>query len=268
MFAALRHMYDDVMMTAVRKKKEKRKTFGSIFFHQFNMFSKSFCLIILIISFCFTANAFNNNLVKSNVFSMKNLQMAEKNDFLDFISGKKAVEASKAAEPALYRTGLDKPRAIRKGKAPQLSEKAKKTMELWKLRGKGKIFDVTDDEAAFRFAFLNSIIGDEDLTIQAINNAPLVLTISEGRVIDNFDIYKEIYGLEKATGLIVRNPLILQVPTRGYGSAETSGDETIFMSYVVAATRPIGGPLLFLLGFLLAYKPLIGLAGIENPLPF
>lgn len=241
---------------------------GGIFFHQFKMFGINFNLIILIISFCFTVDAFNNNLVKSNVFSTNNLHMVEKNNFLDFISGKKAVEASKAAEPALYRTGLDKPRAIRKGTAPKLSEKATKAMQIWKARGKGKAFDVTDDEAAFRFAFLNSVIGDEDLTIQAINNAPLVLTISEGRVIDNFDVYKEIYGLEKATGLIVRNPLILQVPTRGYGSAETSGDETILMSYVVAATRPIGGPLLALLGFLLAYKPLIGLAGIENPLPF
>ena len=232
------------------------------------MFCPSTCYAVFALTILIATDAFSNMITKSNVFSMNKLQMTEKNDFLDFLSGKKAVEASKAAEPALYRTGLDKPKALRKGKAPKLSEKASKTMEIWKTKGKGKAFDVTDDEAAFRFAFLNDIIGDEDLTIRAINNSPLVLTISEGRIIDNFEVYKEIYGLEKATGLIVRNPLILQVPTRGYGSAETSGDETIFMSYVVAATRPIGGPLLFLLGFLLAYKPLIGLTGLENPLPF
>jgi hypothetical protein len=33
----------------------------------------------------------------------------------------------------------------------------------------------------------------------------------------------------------------------GYGSAETAGDETVFVSYLINVTRPIGKPLLALL---------------------
>jgi hypothetical protein len=52
--------------------------------------------------------------------------------------------------------------------------------------------------------------------------------------------------------LVKRNPNLLSVPTTGYGSAEGADKETIYLSYVIAYTRPIGGILLFtLFGLLL-----------------
>jgi hypothetical protein len=42
----------------------------------------------------------------------------------------------------------------------------------------------------------------------------------------------------------------------GYGSCEVAGDDAVVLSYVIAATRPIGGILLSLL-FLALLKPVI-----------
>ena len=76
---------------------------------------------------------------------------------------------------------------------------------------------------------------------------------------DNWTVYRDKWGAEVAAATIVRNPNLLQVPTRGYGSAETSDKETLVMSYVVAFTRPIGAPLLAILAGLLAYKPIVAM---------
>ena len=64
------------------------------------------------------------------------------------------------------------------------------------------------------------------------------------RITDNFNVYVEKWGFDKAKIVVMNNPALLQVKTTGYGSAEAAADETVFLSYVVAATRPIGSVLL------------------------
>lgn len=119
------------------------------------------------------------------------------------------------------------------------------------------MFDISDEVLASRFKALRNIVKDDKIALQIVKNVPDSLTISSQRCIDNFAVYEGKFGFEEAVGLITRNPNILSVPTSGYGSAEVAGKETIYMSYVIDATRPLGKPLLFLLFVLLA-KPFIG----------
>ena len=70
------------------------------------------------------------------------------------------------------------------------------------------------------------------------------------------DTFEAKWGFEKAKGVLVRNPSLFAVPVSGYGSAEKAGDETVVMSYVINATRPIGKPLLLVLALLLL-KPVV-----------
>jgi len=64
--------------------------------------------------------------------------------------------------------------------------------------------------------------------------------------------------------MVTRNPLLLNLRATGFGGADTTGDETMYASYVIAATRPAGP---FLLGglFLLLATPAIKAAlGIND----
>lgn len=54
----------------------------------------------------------------------------------------------------------------------------------------------------------------------------------------------------------MRNPSLLSIRTTGYGSAEVSGDETVYVSYLIDFTRPIGKYLLIGLLLLLS-KPFL-----------
>lgn len=107
-----------------------------------------------------------------------------------------------------------------------------------------------------RFASLSKTLKGEENAIVAVRNVPEVLLINSALIKANFDVFEKKFGEEKAIGLVQRNPNILSVPTKGYGSAEVAGDETIVMSYVLNATRPIGKPLLAIL-FLALAKPVI-----------
>ena len=69
-------------------------------------------------------------------------------------------------------------------------------------------------------------------------------------------VYEEKWGFEKAVGVVTRNPNLLRVPVEGYGSAATSGEETVVLSYIIDITRPIGKPLLAIL-FLCLLKPFV-----------
>ena len=119
------------------------------------------------------------------------------------------------------------------------------------------MFDLSEELLESRFKALSKIVKDDTIALQIVKNVPDSLTISSQRCIDNFAVYQEKFGFEEAVGLITRNPNILSVPTSGYGSAEVAGKETIYMSYVIDITRPLGKPLIFLL-FLLLAKPFVG----------
>jgi hypothetical protein len=229
-------------------------------------------LIYLIYILLFVLLVSTTAFVPSSTLStgFKALNMAEddatspgKPSLMDILSGKAAVQASKRSDPGLYRTNLGK-RIDRKGaKTPKMSPAGQACVDAFMSAfpanaRPGTSFDMDAKEASFRFSTLADCIGEAN-AVQAVANSPLVMTVSDARVRDNWKVYEQKWGFDKAAATIVRNPNILQVPTRGYGSAETSEDETIYISYLVAATRPAGKPLLLTLLALLLYKPLVSL---------
>jgi hypothetical protein len=115
---------------------------------------------------------------------------------------------------------------------------------------------------------LKKLLGSEENAFTAVNNSPDILDLDQNKApkvfgklpriitsiflnyvlyIYTLDVYVKKWGIEKATGVVVRNPNILFIPASGYGSAETAGDETVVLSYIINFTRPIGKPLLLLL---------------------
>lgn len=70
-----------------------------------------------------------------------------------------------------------------------------------------------------------------------------------------FVIYENKFGFEKAVGLATRNPSLLSVRPTGYASAETAAGETIFVSYLIDASRGKGQYFLGVLALLLLSKP-------------
>ena len=61
------------------------------------------------------------------------------------------------------------------------------------------------------------------------------------RVADNYEVSCEKWCEEKATGVIIRNPSILAVQTRGYGSsAEVAGEDTVVLSMLLASQDHMG----------------------------
>ena len=60
-------------------------------------------------------------------------------------------------------------------------------------------------------------------------------------VADNYEVYCAKWGEEKATGVVIRNPSILAVQPRGYGSsAEVAGEDPVVLSAELAAARGSG----------------------------
>eukprot|EP00568_Trieres_chinensis_P000323 CAMPEP_0183306830 /NCGR_PEP_ID=MMETSP0160_2-20130417/14862_1 /TAXON_ID=2839 ORGANISM="Odontella Sinensis, Strain Grunow 1884" /NCGR_SAMPLE_ID=MMETSP0160_2 /ASSEMBLY_ACC=CAM_ASM_000250 /LENGTH=214 /DNA_ID=CAMNT_0025470297 /DNA_START=47 /DNA_END=691 /DNA_ORIENTATION=- len=99
------------------------------------------------------------------------------------------------------------------------------------------------------FAELVAVFGDTDAT-EIVKAVPQTLEMDRSYFARTLDIYSEKFGAESARGLLLRNPALLGVKPEGwgpdgYGGAESAGPETIALSYVVAATRPIGkfGPI-------------------------
>lgn len=182
---------------------------------------------------------------------------------VDFLTGKATVEADRAFNNM---SGVRKPNTKQLRKKPRkpiaLSAEGEEAVALFrktypKPRPEGK-FDLEDWELALQFQFVSKLMQSDDSALKIFKNAPTVFTVSEQRMTEVFDIYvNEKWGFEKARDVCIRNPNLLAVPVRGYGSAEVAGDDAVSMSYIIAFTRPIGTPLLVTLAFLLSYKPLI-----------
>jgi hypothetical protein len=119
------------------------------------------------------------------------------------------------------------------------------------------LFDVNEDVLASRFNALVSIVKDEEIALQIVQNVPDSLGVPSERCQGNFNVFKAKFGFEGAVGLITRNPNLLSIPTTGYGSAEVAGQDAVVLSYLINLTRPVGKPLIFILLALLL-KPFVG----------
>jgi len=116
---------------------------------------------------------------------------------------------------------------------------------------------VTDSLLEKNFVDLASVLSNSEANaIECVRAVPNVLLQPKNQVSGNFEVFVGKWGVEKATGVVQRNPLLLAIPTTGYGSAEVAGDDAVVLSYVIAYTRPIGGVLLGLL-FAALLKPIV-----------
>mmetsp|Transcript_3677 Transcript_3677/g.3812 ORF Transcript_3677/g.3812 Transcript_3677/m.3812 type:complete len:183 (-) Transcript_3677:58-606(-) len=122
----------------------------------------------------------------------------------------------------------------------------------------GSRYDVSEKDLVASFNALATALKSETDALEAVKAVPGVLVVPAATMKANFAIYEEKFGFDQAVGVVKRNPNIMQVRTTGYGSAETVGPETVYLSYVVAFTRPIGGFLLAGLAFLLSYPTIAG----------
>ena len=76
-----------------------------------------------------------------------------------------------------------------------------------------------------------------------------------------FTTYEGTFGYEKALGLVTRNPNLLAIRPTGYGSAEAAGNDALYISYLIDATRGKGQYPLIILALLLLSKA----AGVQFP---
>jgi len=144
--------------------------------------------------------------------------------------------------------------------APVVTPEARTALETFRKDSPKK--QIEDAELLQSFRNLAGLVSSDELALTMVTKAPAVLLLDPARVQANYNIYVDKWGLEKATGVVTRNPLLFSVPPTGYGSAEGAGDETVFLSYVVDVTRPIGKAGIYVLFGLLAYQ------AVQGVLPF
>mmetsp|Transcript_21777 Transcript_21777/g.36420 ORF Transcript_21777/g.36420 Transcript_21777/m.36420 type:complete len:224 (-) Transcript_21777:102-773(-) len=204
-------------------------------------------LFLCVFVFLATSSAFIGN--NRALHSARSTALSEKSEswVMDFLSGKTAVAAEKRSSPELFGSPTKK-RVIKKVKIGPNAEKAisiyKKSFPNPKAGG---TWDLDESAVAYYFYEMAKFTKSEEVVLEMMSVVPDIVTKNVERSKANFEIYTETYGFDEAIGLITRNPNILAVPTRGYGSAEVAKEDAMAMSYVIAFTRPLGAPLLALL---------------------
>jgi len=180
----------------------------------------------------------------------------------DSLSGKALIDADKAQKPNLYKVFKLTDKNVKTSNV-KISEKGKLAIELLRKKYPAErikvgtpIYGITDSQLMSQYNELVNIFDNEEELLVVIKLLPNILIGDLNRVRANYNIYVDKWGIDKAKGVIFRNPALLSVPPTGYGSAEKAGDETVVLSYAIAATRPIGGLLLGAL-FLALSKPFI-----------
>lgn len=128
----------------------------------------------------------------------------------------------------------------------------------YKSSGGRKLSETPDEDLAATFEALAELYGGDDKALEMVEAVPRILAFEASKLaatkasfVANLagdkDDEPAKYTEADVVAMIQRNPLLSGVPATGYGSAEACGEETMYASYVVAATRPLGPVLLFTL---------------------
>ncbi|CAM9312898.1 unnamed protein product [Choristocarpus tenellus] len=114
-----------------------------------------------------------------------------------------------------------------------------------KYAGKKKWEETLDAEASAQSVFdtLEEIYGTDN-TVKMVKAVPAVLGYDPTNFKATFEAFSEVFGADETVGMVTRNPNLLCVRPSGFGGAINAKDDTMYMSYVIAYTRPIGGILL------------------------
>lgn len=128
-----------------------------------------------------------------------------------------------------------------------------------KYKNPGKrLTDISEKDARANFAELAKCYGEE-AALDMVKAMPICLSFYRKNYKPSLDAFSEIFGKEEAKGMVQRNPGLLAIKPE---DAATSTDQTLYFSYLVGATRPVGGLLLGLLAFALLSLPYEAATGI------
>lgn len=132
------------------------------------------------------------------------------------------------------------------GGAAQTSAAADEAVDFFvgKYGSKRKNKPIDESKLRGNFAELVRLFGEQDAT-KMVRATPQVLEFRRSYFAPIVEIFDDKFGVEATRGLLLRNPALLGIKPdgwgeEGYGGAATAGPETIALSYVVAATRPLG----------------------------
>ncbi|KAJ1636290.1 hypothetical protein T492DRAFT_835377 [Pavlovales sp. CCMP2436] len=100
------------------------------------------------------------------------------------------------------------------------------------------------------FKELARIYGEETAA-GMVEAVPGALTFNPMNFAPTLEVFSEQFGSDAARGMIIRNPGLLVIPPSGPSGADKAPPIVLPVSYIVAATRPVGGLLLFVLFVLL-----------------
>jgi hypothetical protein len=110
-----------------------------------------------------------------------------------------------------------------------------------------RLTDVGEPRARAAFGELAKLYGaDEALAMVQVQ--PIILCFNYKLWKESLEKWEEVYGLEKAQGMVQRNPGLLAVKP---ADAATPSESAMAFSYIIAITRPASKVLLPLLIFLL-----------------
>ena len=122
---------------------------------------------------------------------------------------------------------------------------------------KNKACNKGEDVLTRTFSEMCKVYGTDN-ALSMVKTWPRVLNCDYQNFAPVFDIYVEKFGYDESMGMLLRNPNLLGCRPTGPNNATTAGKDQLYLSYVVAFTRPAGPYLLALLFGLLS------LPGIEN----
>mmetsp|Transcript_22352 Transcript_22352/g.27400 ORF Transcript_22352/g.27400 Transcript_22352/m.27400 type:complete len:214 (-) Transcript_22352:329-970(-) len=125
-------------------------------------------------------------------------------------------------------------------------------------------FSADADKQRATFIELAKVYGADE-ALQMTKDVPTILSFNKDNFQPSLKEFVTVFGDEEAKGMVLRNPGLLYVRP---ADAAKSDDLTMQLSYVVAATRPIGPVLLYgTLGLLML--PIIeGIAGVSYRIEF
>ena len=122
-----------------------------------------------------------------------------------------------------------------------------------------RLTDISPEQAKKSFNELARLYGDER-ALKMVKAQPICLAFDSTNFSPCLENWSNVFGLQAAQEMVVRNPGLLAVRAE---EAAKATDSTMVFSYIVAVTRPIGGLLLATL-FLLLLTPLIeSITGIQ-----
>lgn len=136
------------------------------------------------------------------------------------------------------------------------------------LNAKKRSRPTVESDLRDNYAELSKIFGDE-MSLGLVKTTPAVLQMERSYFAGTYAVFCEKFGVDETDALLLRNPGLLAIKPDGWGpdgyaGAGEAGPETIAMSYVIAATRPLGKYGVFGLVGLLSVPALEQVTGISR----